>query len=88
MVDKMVQVCFHRNLTIMHYRLGWYSRWWTRWYRYVSIEISPLCTTSGGGAIWRVQGGAGMFHRNLTIMYYQWGGGAIWSVQGGAGMFP
>ena len=45
----------------------------TRWCRYVSIEISPSCTTSGGGAIWGGQGGAGMFHRNLTIMYYQWG---------------
>ena len=32
----------------------------TRWYRYVSIEISPSCTTSGG-AISGEHGGTGMF---------------------------
>ena len=60
-VDKVVQVCFHRNLTIMYYQWGWYSRWWTWWYRYVSIEISPLCTSNGGGTIGGGQGGSGMF---------------------------
>ena len=47
----------------MYNQWGWYSRWWTRWYRYFSIEISPSCTTSGGGTV----GGGQVVVRYVSI---------------------